>query len=212
MTPSVDEPAATQSAEELAQWWPLPDRDDLCEALQAAYADPDRVYHDATHLAEVFERLVDLAPTVPFDRDAVSLAAWFHDAVYRGQPGDEELAAEWAAEALLGHPDRDEVVRLVRMTGTHDPDEDDLNACALSDADLAILAAPRDRYEEYVASVRQEYAHVDDADFAEGRAALLRDLLDKPTLFHCPQARQSWENTARENVKRELDDLDARRR
>lgn len=207
MTDEFVEPAA-----ELAQWWPLPDHDDLRASLQSAYADPTRAYHDATHLVEVFERLVDLAPTVPFDRGAVSLAAWFHDAVYRGQPGDEELAAQWAAEALVGHPARDEVVRLVRMTATHDPDEGDLNACALSDADLAILAAPRPRYEEYVDQVRREYAHVDDQEFAEGRARLLRGLLDKPALFHCPQARQSWENAARENVSRELDDLDVRRR
>ena len=54
---------------------------------------------------------------------------------------------------------------------------------ALCDADLAILAAEPQRYADYSAAVRREYAHVSDADFAVGRALVLRDLLAKPSLF-----------------------------
>ena len=74
----------------------------------------------------------------------------------------------------------------------------------LSDADLAILAAPDGRYAEYVAAVRREYSHVPDAAFREGRADILRDLLAKPHLFHTAYAREHWEETARANVHREL--------
>ncbi len=78
----------------------------------------------------------------------------------------------------------------------------------LCDADLAILAAEPGRYAEYVAGVRREYPHVSDADFAHGRAAVLRDLLAKPTLFHTESARRRWEQAARANVERELADLE----
>ena len=90
------------------------------------------------------------------------------------------------------------------LTEQHRPADDDPNGCALSDADLAILAAPAERYAEYVAAVRRECAHVSDADFAAGRAAVLRDLLAKPHLFHTAHARSSWEAAARANVEREL--------
>ena len=43
----------------------------------------------------------------------------------------------------------------------------------LSDADLAILARAADRYQDYAADVRREYAHVPDPAFRSGRAAIL---------------------------------------
>jgi predicted metal-dependent HD superfamily phosphohydrolase len=59
-----------------------------------------------------------------------------------------------------------------------------------------------------VAGVRAEYAHVADADFRRGRAAVLRDLLAKPTLFHTAAARALWEERARANVAGELASLE----
>jgi predicted metal-dependent HD superfamily phosphohydrolase len=97
-----------------------------------------------------------------------------------------------------------EVARLVRLTETHTPDDGDTNGCALSDADLGILAAPRERYDEYVAAVRREYAHLDDDVFDAGRADVLRGLAAKPHLFHTAYAREKWEAAARANIEREL--------
>ena len=188
---------------DLSAWWPLPD-DGLRAELEAAYADPSRGYHDTRHLQEVFERLVDLAPSTHFDREPVLLAAWFHDAVYDGRPGAEEQSARWAESALADHPQVTEIARLVRLTEHHRPEPTDVNGCALSDADLGILASSPERYAEYVASVRQEYAQVAEPDFAAGRAAILEDLLAKPTLFHTEHARREWEAAARENVEKEV--------
>ena len=99
-----------------------------------------------------------------------------------------------------------EVARLVRLTESHRPAESDLSGCVLSDADLAILAAPDGRYAEYVTAVRREYSHVPERAFRQGRAAILQDLLAKPHLFHTAYAREHWEATARANVRRELSD------
>jgi predicted metal-dependent HD superfamily phosphohydrolase len=188
--------------------WPLPGARALGAQLVAAYNHPDRRYHDARHLAEVLARVHELsADGAEFDRMAVVLAAWFHDGVYDGEPDAEKRSAAWAAEALatLVEPETlDEVVRLVLLTEHHTPADDDHNGCALSDADLAILAAPAERYAEYVAAVREEYAHVPDDLFARGRAAILRELLAKPHLFHTAYARAAWETAARANVEAEL--------
>ena len=195
---------------ELAERWPLPGREDLRDALLAAYAEPARTYHDRRHLAEVLDRLDELAAAgTPYDREPVLLAAWFHDAVHDGADDDEERSARWAEESLAGHPAVVEVARLVRMTQTHRPDDSDADACALSDADLAILAASPERYAEYAATVRTEYAHVPDDAFIAGRLDVLRDLAGKPHLFHTAYAREHWEATARDNLAAEIEALSA---
>ncbi|MET1060896.1 MAG: hypothetical protein ABWX84_14945 [Nocardioides sp.] len=194
---------------DLSRWWPLTGADGLRTALEQAYADPSRGYHDTLHLREVLERLDELGPA----SRAVVLAAWFHDGVYDGRPGDEERSAQWAERALpeAGVEARtvDEVARLVRLTEQHRPADGDDAGELLSDADLGILAAGPERYGAYVAAVRREYAHVPDDQFAAGRGAILRDLLAKPTLFHTAYAREHWEAAARANVARELAELDA---
>ena len=96
----------------------------------------------------------------------------------------------------------------MRLTEHHDPAADDLPGQVLCDADLAILAAPPERYDAYVAGVRRDYAHVSDADFARGRAAVLRDLSARARLFHTAYARERWEPAARANLARELAELE----
>ena len=186
-------------AEELAQRWPLPDRVEVRDALLAAYGGEGRSYHDQRHLEEVLDRLADLG----CDDVVVLLAAWFHDAVHDGQPGDEERSAQWAERALPPEV-AGEVARLVRVTEAHDPADDDVAGRLLCDADLAILASPADRYAAYASDVRREYAHVADADFAAGRGAILADLLARPALFRTDHARERWEDAARANVAAEL--------
>jgi len=191
--------------------WPLTGYDELRDRLLAAYSAPERGYHDVRHLEEVLDRLLELLSVegARVDRDAVLLAAWFHDAVYDGRNDDEERSAELAADALAGFDTARaaEVARLVRLTAAHQPADDDLAGQLLCDADLAILASGPGRYGEYVAGVRREYGAVPEPEFRQGRAAVLRALLAKPTLFHTTHARSSWEDTARANVARELEEL-----
>jgi predicted metal-dependent HD superfamily phosphohydrolase len=193
--------------EDLASRWPAGHDTAVRDRLLAAYDEPRRGYHDLRHLTEVLHHLDDLlAPDDPV-REAVVLAAWFHDAVYDGRGDDEERSARLAEESLSDPVLRAEVSRLVRLTATHRPDAGDRAGQVLCDADLAILAADGDRYADYVAGVRAEYSHVDDATFAEGRAAVLEDLLAKPTLFATAAARERWEAPARANAEREISSL-----
>ena len=189
---------------DLARFWPSALPSSLRETLEAAYADPGRGYHDLLHLTEVLTHVDELiSPDAPA-REAVLLAAWFHDAVYDGRGDDEERSARLALSSLGDTPLGREVARLVRLTATHRPADDDQAGQVLCDADLGILAADPERYASYTRGVRREYAHVPDADFAAGRAAVLRDLLAKPTLFHTDLARARWEAPARANVEAEL--------
>ena len=181
--------------------------------LVVRYGEPHRAYHDASHLTEVLtavELLADHADDLP----VVVAAAWWHDAVYdvRAAPGRNEADSAELAERVLGgwSVDPARVARvgaLVRMTATHDPGPGDHDGELLSDADLAVLAADPERYARYVADVRREYAHVSDADFAAGRAAVLRQLLEHDRLYRTPQGAERWEQAARDNLARELSAL-----
>lgn len=187
--------------------WPLPDRVELRDRLVAAYS-TDRGYHDLRHLAEVLERIEELGGG---DDVELALAAWFHDAVYDGAPDDEELSARLAESELAGSGvDVAEVARLVRLTVRHDPAPDDHRGQVLSDADLAILAADPERYAEYAAGVRHDYAAVPDDDFRAGRRAVLEELLARDALFRTDHARREWEPRARANIADEIARLQAR--
>ncbi|MFB4271864.1 metal-dependent phosphohydrolase [Nonomuraea sp. GTA35] len=184
--------------------------------LIARWAEPHRRYHTLSHLAAVLtaiDQLGDQLGDEAGDLAAVRLAAWFHDAVYDGRAGwDEERSAQLAQSRLprCGVPPGRvaEVARLVRLTAAHDTlQPGDRNGAVLCDADLAVLAGPG--YDDYTRAIRQEYAHVPDALFAQGRAAVLRRLLATPALYRTPHARDLWEQRARANMAAELAALDA---
>ncbi len=184
-----------------------PGVDTVGDALLTSWAEPHRAYHDRTHLLTVLHGVEGLVAHAT-DPAAVRLAAWYHDAVHDGATDDEERSAERAEKELsdLGlTPERiAEVARLVRLTVRHDPSPGDRNGEVLCDADLAVLAGDAVAYAGYIAAVRTEYADVAAEDFRSGRAAVLQDLLDLPSLYRTPHGRAHWEAPARANLSAEL--------
>ncbi|MEU9202143.1 hypothetical protein [Streptomyces sp. NPDC048332] len=186
-----------------------PDPSPYADNLLERWAEPQRRYHTTAHLAAVLGHIDTLAGHAA-DADAVRLAAWFHDAVYRPDRSENEersavLAERALPEAGVPAATTAEVARLVRLTVTHDPAAGDTNGEALCDADLAILAAPPKEYAQYAARVREEYGFVPDEAFREGRAAVLRQLLELPRLFRTPHGAAEWETRARHNLATELE-------
>ncbi|MDQ1037058.1 putative metal-dependent HD superfamily phosphohydrolase [Streptomyces sp. V3I8] len=186
----------------------LPDPSPYADRLLARWSEPQRRYHTLDHLTAVLDH-VDVLAEAAADPDLVRLAAWFHDAVYLPDRSENEersarLAERALPEAGLCAAATAEVARLVRLTVTHAPAGDDPNGQVLCDADLAVLASPADAYSAYTAAVREEYAFVPPDAFREGRAAILRRLLDLPRLFHTPYGARRWEGPARRNLTSEL--------
>ncbi|NOJ59205.1 DUF4031 domain-containing protein [Arthrobacter sp. 260] len=195
----------------LARWAALAPRSpELGESLVNRWSEAHRRYHTPSHLLDVLEALDAIFQ--PDDdgslRRQVRLAAWFHDAVYEGMAGEDErasaaLAEEWLT-GLLPAAEVSEVVRLVLLTASHDPAPGDRAGELLCDADLAVLGRSAQGYERYVAAVRQEYAHVSDADFAVGRDDVVRRLLAMNQLFRTVPARRLWQEAALANLTGEL--------
>ncbi|MET3812235.1 DUF4031 domain-containing protein [Arthrobacter sp. UYEF3] len=186
----------------------LPGHDALFLDLLDRWGEEHRKYHGRTHLLAVLEALDRLsAPGRP--PRTVLLAAWFHDAVYRGIAGEDEeesarLAEERLVQAGLPADEVDEAARLVRMTADHRPDPGDGAAALLSDADLSVLGGEPAAYSRYLAAVREDFAHIGDADFAAGRAAVVRQLLELDPLFHTARGRELWQDAAWRNLRAEI--------
>ncbi|WP_107481901.1 hypothetical protein [Streptomyces sp. JHA26] len=188
-----------------------PDPVPYADNLLARWREPHRRYHTLAHLTAVLDR-VDELERYADDPDVVRLAAWFHDAVYLPERSEnEERSARLAERALpeAGVPadKAAEVARLVRLTVSHDPADDDRDGQVLCDADLAVLASPPSAYAAYTAAVREEYHFVPNDAFREGRSAVLRQLLGLPRLFRTPYGQREWEATARYNLGAELEML-----
>ncbi|MFF0389141.1 hypothetical protein ACFYS8_10635 [Kitasatospora sp. NPDC004615] len=179
--------------------------------LLARWAEPQRRYHTTDHLRAVLDRIDELADHAE-NPDAVRLAAWFHDAVYRPDRSENEersaaLACRALREAGLPEPLVHEVDRLVRLTVTHHPAPGDHNGEVLCDADLAVLGSPPDRYAAYTAAIRDEYSFVPPNAFREGRTTILHHLLALPALYRTPEAHARYDAQARANMQHELNEL-----
>ncbi|NED98949.1 HD domain-containing protein [Phytoactinopolyspora halotolerans] len=176
--------------------------------LVSRWSEPHRHYHGLRHLRAVLAA-IDMLADEARTPDDVRLAAWFHDAVYDGRPGDDEHASAALAERhlstlALARPRIDEVVRLVLVTIDHDPAPTDANGAVLCDADLSVLAGTPEEYREYTDAVRRDYSHVADPDFRAGRAAVVDRLLGRDRLFHTAAGHARWEEAARRNLGAEL--------
>ena len=196
---------------------------ELGERLLQAWEQPHRAYHHSGHLSQMLTDLDRLYAhrTQGSTPLPLVLAAWFHDAVYEGAPGEDERRSEQLASTsleplvtaglLTGH-ELQMVSLLVRATATHElPKSVDLPAGYepadiqfFLDADMAILAADSARYRRYLRGVRSEYSHFDDEAFRAGRTTFLRSILGRKCVFLSEEGLQLWEEPARANLRAEL--------
>lgn len=199
----------------------LPHHEELGEHVLEQWSASTRAYHNSAHLLEMLNALDTLySPGAP-PRTAI-LAAWFHDVVYDGNPGqDERASADFAADTLsplvstgvLDTQEIEEVTELIEATITHEASPRLQNAlenfALFLDADMAILAADSARYTRYAQAIRFEYSHFSDEDFRAGRSKVLKDLLARESIYLSPQGQALWEQDARRNIHTELEQLAA---
>ena len=198
----------------IARWnATLSNQEPLGESLVRRYAEPHRHYHNVDHLQQVLMTIDELAD----DQDLflVRLAAWFHDAIYdipyrelTNEEASARLSVRELGRAGLEQEDLTQVARLVRLTATHLPGSRDPEGELLCDADLAILAAPPERYAAYTEAVRAEYAQVPEREFVAARLDVLEPMLEGE-LFRTGRGRAMTE-AAQANLAAECQSLQDR--
>lgn len=183
------------------------------DALCESYSEPQRHYHTLDHVVALFDILELYADEIG-DASRLAFAVWYHDCIYDPQAKDnEELSAKRAAQemkALGAHSLLvDRVTKLILATKNHmgasggDYDDD-----VFLDADFAILGAPPVEYRAYLAGVREEYAHLSDTEWKNGRGPFLERIVTAPRIFRTGIFEGAYGAQARTNIKAELRTLE----
>jgi predicted metal-dependent HD superfamily phosphohydrolase len=190
------------------------------QALEAAYATPNRAYHHLGHVEDVLNRYVEVAAGPGWAQPAeVYLAMLYHDAVYDPARRDNEarsaaLAQEhirqWLPDAGI---DAARVAALIEVTAEHgrlavgdvarDPQAADL--AHFLDADMAILGASADAFDAYHRGIAAEYrAHVPAWLFQLNRRRFLKALLSRERIFLSDFFHARLDTRARHNLRRAI--------
>lgn len=182
--------------------------DALGEALIRAWSEPQRRYHDQSHLFWLLDEAERRAALIE-DTAFVGYAIWFHDAVYQpGEPNNEALSADWARTSLAHDPERAErVAQVIEMTKDHAAGEAEGDAALFLDMDIAILGAPWEVYCVYAAGIRAEYPHIVDPAFAGGRGAFLEKQLERARTFRTDVYENELGEQARANMRWEREEM-----
>ena len=182
--------------------------DALGESLIRAYGEPQRRYHDRTHVVWLLDEAERRAALIR-DHAFVGYAIWFHDAVYQpGESDNETRSAAWARAALAGKGAlAEQVAHVIEMTKNHAAGEASGDEALFLDMDVAILGAPRGAYCAYAARIRAEYPHIVDQAFAAGRGAFLAAQLAHSRIFRTDLYETELGDPARANMRWELEEM-----
>jgi predicted metal-dependent HD superfamily phosphohydrolase len=178
----------------------------IVDRLSAAYAEPQRAYHTATHIHEVLHWFDVVHEEVGWRSPAdVYLAVVFHDAVYDPTRHDNEARSAQLARELAGASDA--AVRLIDLTAQHgklDGKTLDHDAAHFLDSDTAILGAPAAAFDDYDAAIAVEYKHVPRDAYRAGRLAFLMTMLAKDRIYFTDYFHARLDRAARDNLARAI--------
>lgn len=179
----------------------------LWEDVRNQYNGAKRHYHNLGHLDAMLDHL-DSCHDLIHDWDSVLFAMFYHDYVYKASRRDnEEKSSEQASKKLflLQIPPRKVafVNEMIIATKSHQENpNNDVNL--FIDADLSILGASRENYQEYIKQIRKEYSIYPDLLYRPGRKKVLNHFLDMPAIFKTAFFQERLEKPARENIAWEL--------
>jgi predicted metal-dependent HD superfamily phosphohydrolase len=179
---------------------------EILAALEKAYAEPQRAYHNATHINEVLGWYDSVYEELGwFEEREVYAAILFHDAIY--QPGardNEARSAAWARD--VGLPANGaRVAYLIEMTARHGSIEvADRDAALFLDCDMAILGSSPEQFAAYDAAIAHEYSVLPPDVYRAGRRAFLERLLATPRIYLTEYFHSRLEKQARANLEAAL--------
>lgn len=172
--------------------------------LLARYAEPQRHYHDLTHL-DACLAVLELHRGLTTRVGEVLTALLFHDAVYDPKRADNEAESASLARTVLTRAGAPEPViarieQMIVATRDHEPHGVE-DAALLLDVDLSILGEDRATFDAYDRAIREEHAFVPEGAYQSGRRAVLERFLARPRIFHTEPFHAEREQRARANIQ-----------
>ncbi|MFO1102014.1 MAG: hypothetical protein U1E20_03800 [Methylocystis sp.] len=194
-------------------------------ALDAAYREPQRGYHDWGHIGDLLAKLDDFK-SLAVRPDLIAAAIFWHDAVYVTRASDGLLRPDAenvraSAELFERHSNFDRmesaaIYELIMATANH------LNARATTehypgfasdldlflDLDLSSLGAPWPIFARNLEQLRFEYDWVPEPLFCLGRLQMIDTFAARgDQLYRRDETRKLWNARAHENLARAQDEL-----
>ena len=180
----------------------------LWTEVEITYSQRDRHYHNLTHLENLLHQLIQVKTGIA-DWNTTLFTLFYHDIVYNPLKNDNEdqsaqLAVQRMRELNLP-PSNIEKCRgqILATIGHQVAIDQDTNY--FTDADLSILGADWEVYQQYANNVRREYSNYPDAVYNLGRAKVLKHFLVMEKIYKTEYFHQRFEVNAKLNLERELE-------
>jgi predicted metal-dependent HD superfamily phosphohydrolase len=191
----------TSDQSQINEWW---------IEIEKAYSNKKRHYHSLTHLQHLFQQLTEVKNEIK-DWDTILFTLYYHDLVYNTLKQDnEEQSAELAGQRMkqVGIPHEKILVCKEQILATKShvvSDNSDTNY--FTDADLSVLGADWDTYQTYFKNIRKEYSIYPSIVYNPGRKKVLQHFLAMPRIFKTEYFFHLYEQQAKTNLHKELNQL-----
>jgi len=181
------------------------------DRLADLYGEAHRHYHTLGHIQHCLQEF-DQAAALMDDPDAVEIALWFHDAIYKPGAKDNE---QRSAELFRKYSDTSGCTDAFFQQRVHDlimitahcgqPNRKDEQF--IVDIDLSSFGLPWDRFERDGRKIRAECANLHDDKYYPGHVRFLKILRERPTFFFTDFFQKRYEQAARRNIERLITSL-----
>jgi len=182
----------------------------LYTELVKHYSEKGRFYHNLNHLNSLLQQILPLADLIK-DLDMVLFAVYYHDVVYSVLRKDNEeksaLFADKRLNALNVKVNRIALCNKHILASKAHRVSDDSDTNFFTDADLAVLGQDWSAYKIYTEGVRKEYWIYPDIIYKPGRKKVVEHFLRMGKIYKTEPFYAKFENQARLNLKRELEEL-----
>lgn len=178
--------------------------------LQSYYAQKHRHYHNSNHINAALKSLGQVKHLAN-DYNALEIALWFHDAIYKVFSSSNELdSANWAAEFLKLNNAKEgfigNVHRLIMAT-LHNAIPSDSDERLIVDIDLSILGCNSELYNQFELWIRKEYKLIPSFIYKKKRKEILEGFLGRERIFSHEYFFNKFEKSARKNLRNAIDSL-----
>lgn len=173
------------------------------QKLLDAYNEPHRVYHNLTHITNcltIFDQVSELLD----NPDAVELAIWFHDIIYKIEDSDnEQLSANLfmaLTDGLFNNEFRGTVYQHIMATCHNCSSITNSDTKLIVDIDLSSFGLPWAKFLNDNKNVRAEMCHIPDEDYNQKQMSFQLSLLNQPSFFKSDYFHEHYEAQARSNI------------
>lgn len=181
--------------------------EDILNDLRTRYSEPHRFYHTLNHIEQGLREIKRL-PLTQQEKDLLTFAYWFHDAIYDVKRHDNEkqsaLLAMTVAQSLGMNFDQITVIQQLILATKPGRSAQSKLMQFMMDTDLSIFGQSPAVFDEYEQAIRKECEFVPNEIFWSRRAEILKIFLDRPRIYQTASFRDHYEHQARENLKRSI--------